>query len=506
MTELFSLVNGLHPEEIKAIKGSFKRVDNDDDALFVQELFTIILSERGNLIPDKELSIVLYGKEKLSAVAKLKSRLFQYILEILSSDKMLSKEQLFDPADKQIIRIRKKMLQYRVIYRKKNKTDITVLSHLLSEIIKEAKEHEQYDILTEALYFKKNMLLIRKGFSEVKQIEKQIELYTYAYKAVLKANDYYFELITNQDLLKQRKPDEIKGLLKEAIIEIENYIKITDSASIKYICKLLQLDELIRENKHETCIDTCLDILNILNNYKHLYRMERIGFVYDNISLCQVYKKDFNNAILSVEKAQQYYSPDSFSYMISKQQEFIACFYGSAYNRAYSIILELLKLPIINAGEFRHDKYLFFEASTLFKLGNYRSAINICNQALEISKDKGRWDIGIRYLQVMCFVELLQYDQAYSSIEAFRKVISRSNDKDICTLRDELIYRALNEFASTAFSNIPTPKLIEIIENLSSKDSVNSWNYYSHELIPVNKWIESKIKSKKTAPEVFILK
>jgi len=506
MIELFSLLNGLHPEETKTIKGSFKKVNGDDESLFLEELYSIILSAKGKSVPDAELSVAIYGKEKLSAIAKLKSRLFQYVLDILSSDVILSKEQLFDPSDRQMIRIRKKMLQFRVLYRKKTKVETSILYHLLSEIIKEAKEYEQYDILVEALYFKKTILLIRKGFSEVKQIEKQIELYHHAYKALLKANSYYFELIANQELVSETNPEKLKDLLKEALTAMEEDIKITDSTSIKYIQKLFQLAEFIKRNKHDVSIDVCLDILNILNKHKHLYRNERVGFVYDNISVCHVYRNNINESIASAQKAQEYYSPGSFNFMISRQQEFFACFYGSSYNRAYTIITELLKYPILNAGEFRHDKYLFFEASTLFKMGDQRKALVICNQALEITKDKSRWDLGIRYLRLMCMVELMEHDQAYAAIEALRKTIKRIDKETFSSNRDELVYRAFNEFSSTGFSTTPTSRLIEVIQELSLQDSPNTWNYYTHELIPVNKWIESKITAKRKAPKSFVLR
>ncbi|MFL5764144.1 MAG: tetratricopeptide repeat protein [Bacteroidia bacterium] len=494
MTELFSLINGLNQEEIKAVKYSFKKTGEDDDGLYLEELCSIILSARGKPIPDTELSIAIYSKEKLSAIAKLKSRLFQYILEVLSSDAYLSKEQFFDPADKQIIRTRKKMLQFRVLYRKKNKTDSIVLFHLLSEIIKEAKEYEQYDILIDALYFKKTMLMIRKGFGEVKQIEKQIEYCQYSYKAFLKTADHYFEIISNQELLQQTNPGRLKEMLREAITEMEEFIKNTDSATIKYFCKQLQLDEMIRENKHTNSIDTCLDILNILNKHKHIYRGERVGVVYNNISICQVHRNDFDDAIASAQKAQEYYSEGSFNLMISKQQEFLACFYGSSYNRAHTIVTDLLQFPVSNSGDFRHDKHLLFQASVLFKLGEYREALITGNKALEVTKDKGRWDLGARYLRLLCMIELELHDPAYSAIEALRKALKRSEDG--ITLRDELIYRAFNEFASTGFSNIPTPKLIEALTELSLKDAATSWQYYNHEMIPIHKWIESKITLK----------
>ncbi len=494
MQELFSLINGFHPEELKIIKSSFRKINVDADSLLIEELFIAITTSNGKILSDKELSFVIYKVEKLAAIAKLKSRLFHFILEILCSDAVLSKEILFDNSDRQIIRIRKKMIQFRVLFRKKRQVDASILYHLLSEIIKEAKENEQYDVLIECLNFKKAMLLILNGFSEIKQIEKQIDLYNYTHNATIKTSNYYIELIANQDLLPFTKFNKSEKGLLDTINEIKEYVKYTGSNAIKYIYKLFQLNELQKHGKHLECLDLCLDILNLLKSNKHLNRNERVGTVYGNISICNTYRKNFDDSIADAKKAQEYFDPTGFNFMILKEQEFCACFYGRSYNRANAIISELLKYPIINKGEFRHDKYLFFEALTCFKLGNQKSALTICNQALEITKDKSRWDLGIRYLRLMCMIELLQYDQAYDAIDALRKTMKR-NVKDSFLLRDELVYRAFNEFASTGFSDIPTNKLIEIIDDLSSSDSVNAWNYYTHELIPIHKWINSQIKT-----------
>lgn len=490
MIVLYSLIDGLHPEEKKSINHVFQKANAEGECLFIQKLYSILLSAGGKLVSDKELSILMYGNEKLAAIAKLKSRLFQFLLEIMCSEAVLSKEQLFDHSDYQMIRIRKKMLQVRILFRRRNKLEASVLNHLLSEIIKEAKEYEQYDVLLEALFFKKARLMVRTGFSEIKNINAEIEQFEYANKALLKANSYYIELIANQDLAYQKNPEQITELLKSAIHELEENSKIIDSASITYISKLLTLDMMIRENKHKYTIDVCLDILNILNNNKHIYRNERVGFVYDNISLCHIYQNNFDESISSARKAQEYYAEGSFNLMISKQQEFMACFYAGSFVIANSIILELLNFQVINAGEFRHDKYLFFESVTLYKLGNLKKSLIICNQALEITKDKSRWSLGIRYLRLMSMIELLQYDQACAGVEALRKLVRRNKD---ITLRDGLIYRAFNEFAFIGFSGTPTNKLIEIISELSVTNSINSWNYYTHELIPIHSWIQSKI-------------
>ena len=97
-----------------------------------------------------------------------------------------------------------------------------------------------------------------------------------------------------------------------------------------------------------------------------------------------------------------------------------------------------------------------------------------------------------------------RYDQAYAAIEALRKTISRNNRQ--AALRDELVYRAFNEFASTGFSSLPTNRLVTLLQELSAKDTATAWTYYSHEMIPVHKWIESKIAAKKKTTKSYVVR
>lgn len=495
MTELFSLIKNLSEDEINAIRSSFRKIrTTESESLLLQKLFNSIMSGEAKTKTNTELSVLLYQKPKPGAAAKAKSRLFNWILSVLCSDSLLQKEQLFDPADRHIIRVRQKMVQFRVIYRKKNRADIGVLFHVLNEVIKDAKEYEQYDILVEALSFKKYMQMLRKGVAQIKEIERDIARYSYAHTAVLKTNDYYFNLVTNQDVIRKIKPLRLREMVKSAIIELNDFIKRTDSALIKYMTKLLELDYMISTGQHVATIDVCNEVIGLLKKYPTLYRKERMGFVYDNISLCEIYKYNFKNALQNTQLAQQYYSRNGINYMFSKQQEFYALFYNGNYKAALETIRGLLAFPLINTGEYRYDKYLFLNACTLFQLKKFREALDICNRTLAITKDKGRWDIGIRYLRFMCQTELPDFDAATLSVEAFRKTVGRNKS---LSARDQLIYKALNELSHSGFDPRPSLKLNKYLQKLSLKEGSHAWNFYTHELIPIHSWLNTFLKRKR---------
>lgn len=495
MTELFSLIENLQEDETKAIQSSFKKQRvSENEELLLKKLFNAIISGEAQRASNAELSMLLYQDYKPGAAAKAKSRLFNWILGVLSSEPLLQKEQLFDITDRHIIRVRQKMLHFRVLYRKKNRASVNVLFHVLNEVIKDAKEYEQYDVLVEALSFKKYIMMLRKGVAQISDLEKDIARYSAAHIAVIKTNDYYFNLVTNQDVIRKIRPQRMREMTRSALLELNDLIKQTDSALVKYMTKLLELDYLINTGQHSATIDVCHDVIHHLKTHPALYRNERMGFIYDNISLCEIYKHNYKNALISSQQAQQYYPKEGTAYMFSRQQEFYVQFYSGNYRAALAIINDLLKLPQVNTGEYRYDKYLFLKACTQFQLKHFREALDICNKTLSITKDKGRWDLGIRYLRFMCLVELAEMDAAIASIEAFRKTVGRNK---VISPRDQLIYKTFHELSHTDFNPVPSLKLKKHLLKLSLKEGTQSWNFYTHELIPMHVWLNTLLKKKR---------
>ncbi|MCW3071106.1 MAG: hypothetical protein JWO44_996 [Bacteroidetes bacterium] len=294
--------------------------------------------------------------------------------------------------------------------------------------------------------------------------------------------------------VQNKSSKQIKASFRANLKEIEGYIKQTGSAFISYIYKMLRLEELQREKKHSDSIDVCLDLISLIKSKRFLYREERMGNIYDNISQCQVYNGDFSEAIKCVQKAQKFYSKNLRSYIASKEQEFHATFYAGDYKNALLLIEYILNLSLDNIGEFSADRYLFLKSCAYFKLSRFRDSISICNTALELTKDKGRWDLGIRYIRIMNMVELKDLDQADHSLEALRKSLGRNSKNDFISARDKVILKAFREYCSSGFSPRPSGYLIELIQQLSAAGTSLSWEYYSHELFPIHDWISSRLE------------
>jgi tetratricopeptide (TPR) repeat protein len=495
---LFKFIKGLTPEELKVILAAFdsKKLGSAQNAVTLEgAFFNIVTATPLEELSDEFIIQKLGGLESDNAYEKLKSRVFLKILDRICSDEFISKDEFIEGVDRVMIRIKKKLLQARILNGKTSKTDPDTVIHLLNEVIEEAKEYELFDGIVEALTNKKYYVANRLGYKEFQKIQAEIEFYEACSKSRRAANDYYYVIISNQKLISHLSEKEVEEYVSEKIKKLENDPFTTVSTGVQYYYKLLKLAQYQAQNKITEAIDTCLETLSLLNRSKAIKRVERFGFVYSNLSECWLLQKRFKEAAQTARAALHYFPHDSFSYMIAKEQEFYACFYGKDYDRCREIMDALLAHNKRDTGEIRYDKFTYFSGCLDFAQGKFKEAKRISSLALQILKDKSRWEFGVRYLKIMTLVELGEFAEAGDAIESLRKQIQRmkKEGKEI-SLRDEIIFKALNEFSIGGFGTDVSNKLIYLLKKLSMKDTEYSWKFYSHEMISVNRWIKKKIR------------
>lgn len=470
-----------------------------------KKLYDILTQAESDNLSDEELSLKIYNSKNNTATLRvLRTRLFHKILDCLSREEFIGKDKDTDDVEKTSIRLRKKLIAYRIMLNQKNADLKEISDHLLNEIIDEAKKILAYPVLIEALTFKKYRINLRDGLENFNILQKQIENYLACYLASCKANDYYHTLIISQNFISILSKEEHINQLTFAITDLENEYAKTGAIDVLYFLSYLKLELVKYTKNYENAIDVCLEMINMMRNFPVLFKNERIGYIHDNLAQHQVYIGEYENAIDTIKEAQKYYKANSFALLISQEQEFYANFYAQKYTRAAELCDIMLQHPKSDTGEFRHDKIIYYSACTDFAIGNYNRALKKCSQSLEIRKDKAGWEVSLRILNIMCQIELGYIDGAMASIDALRKHLSRNKNKYPIRQRDELIYKALCEFEKTGFECYElNPRSEKILSTLSLPEGIYSWQIYSPELIPFQEWLEKRICSTVIKPELL---
>lgn len=492
---IISFIKGLSPLEIRLIEEHLNKTqalfeEGDYEAMEVK-LFKYIIAHKHETITDEAITLHTGTKR----VTDLKTNLFAKVLEAITQDKYISNTELFNQNDIVSFILRKKLLVCKVSIRISNSDKTETIQLLLDEIIDEAKEFELFEILVEALNTKKFFIGNRKGLAEFDKLNNEIEFAADCNWALTHANDFYFKLILNNDFVKALTKNEVDDLIVSAIKQMEDDYKRTKSEQINYYLHIMRFAYAERQKDYDAAIEFCNKLVAILKKHKAIRRNERMGFVHDNLSFFKTFQGKYADAVKDVKHAQKYYIENSLNHAVSKEHEFSLHFYNQDYEAANKCLNALLSHSQIDTGEFRRSKYTYYRACVYFAEKNFREALLLLNESLEIEKDKSRWNISLRILNIMIFIELNKIDEASTSLEALRKYMERTGKTDEVRPRDVLIVKLLRELEKNNFEPQTDNKAAsKMLQQLSEKDSDTSWEYFSSELLPFHEWLEKKYR------------
>lgn len=451
------------------------------------KLFRYIASNKDKPLADTELA----KEVGTTNLASLKYLLTEKIYDALLLSKHIENKTIFNESQQIYFTLKKKIILVKTLYRTLTQGRIETINFLLAEVIKIAKENEIYDILVEALTFHKYIKGIRIGVSEFEKINEEITFYDFCLQCIRDANDAYYRLILNQDFISSLSKKELDQHIRNSIKQMEINFKKTKAQEISYYMLILQIALFENEKNFKPAILLCKKLINLVKKSKVLYSKDRIGFAMGNLCIFNVFTGNYKEAAANAKNAQQYHIHSSFNYLTLKEQEFYAHFYASNYKEANKCTEELLEHSLADTGEFRKAKFIYYQACLLFVTKQFKEALQLLNKSLEIEKDKARWNIALRLLNIIVFIELNKINEASRSLEALRKYMERLTKSDEVKQRDILIVKLLREIEKDGFRFDPkNANASKMLKELSEKGKPTSWNYYTPELIPFHEWVK----------------
>ena len=489
---IVKFIQSLNEKEIQIIDDHIQSIyllsrsssTNDSKQL---KLFRFISSNKDRVLTDNELSKHI-GTVNLSS---LKYLLSEKIYDALLLSKHIENKTIYTKNQQIYFTLKKRIILVKTLYRTLTQGRIETINFLLTETIKTAKENEIYDVLVESLIFYKYIKGIRLGVAEFEKISKEILFYDSCLKSVRDANDAYFRLILNQDFINSLTKKELEHHISNSIKQMELDYKKTKAQEVNYYLHILKIALYENEKNFNMAIDYCKKLLLMIKKSTVLYSKERIGFAISNLTQFNVLIGNYKEAALNAKKGQQFYIFNSFNYIMLKEQEFYAHFYAKNFKYVSKCTDELLQHSLADTGEFRKAKYIYYQASLLFVTKQFKEALQLLNKSLEIEKDKARWNIALRTLNIMVFIELNKINEASRSLEALRKYMERLTKSDEVKQRDILIIKLLREIEKDGFRFDPkNTNATKMLKELSEKNKPVSWNYYTPELIPFHEWVK----------------
>ena len=473
-------IRSLQPGEAKAVRRYIKNnVANGEESKTLEVL-----------------EAMLAGKEikytNLAALNKMKSRIFEKSLDAMLIDNEFIST-TYSELDQVAIRLRKQLLQCKMLLRNRTSNKAEAIQHLTSQLIIEAKKYELCYIVSEALTITKYDLAKQNSVTDFDKINKEIAFYDYCEQALVKANDDYFRLILNTHNTQEYSKKELDATIRNSIRRMSQDFRKTKSQTINYYLHIMRFALFERKKEYKLAIRECEKVIVLMKKHPGIKRKERIGFIYDNISHFNAFLGNYEKAILALQKAQTCLTPNSRDFITSKEQEFQVHFYSRNYLKAENCLEIILNHSPSDTGPFKRAKYIYFQACLLFMQKKYKESLALLKKPLEIEKDKERWNIAVRLLTVMIYIELDRQADATRILEALRKYMDRNKANEKIGPRDVLIIKALRELEKGDFEFNPTNTVLNVLmKQLSTENKAMSWEPFSAELIPFHEWLEGR--------------
>ncbi|TAL61174.1 MAG: hypothetical protein EPN85_05545 [Bacteroidetes bacterium] len=493
MQELHSLIHCLTCSEWQALQGYFTCFTEHDPAKLKYAQLAKMLMDAEECPADVSCCLKIYGVKSDSNFEKLKSRLREKILDFLLTDISADKQKELDEADYAIIKMKKKSAQFQQLFYSKKR--MPLLYGLLDEIIVQAKKYEQYSILVDHLRLKKALAGLKIGREEFEKIDVAMQTALLCLSLANKAEHFYYKLIISGDFSGKQDKQKTLQALKQNIAEVQAGFELTNSPMIHYYLKNLEMGYYQLQEDYLRARSVCLELSNIVRNNKSVRRKQRLAVVYDNLSRCEFYLGNFEEAATCARDAQIYFNQGSENYCIALEQEFYALFALKQYRQSSDIATKMITSAARKElGEFRHSKYHYLLANTFFMQRDFEGALGILSEKREISTDKAGWETGARILTIMTLIEMLKLDEASLAIYGLKQFFKRTDKKTLVSKRDKTILNLLLilERAGFRFGSLNGSTEKHLI-TLGSPEEETRWEPFTSELIPFHKWMSGKM-------------
>lgn len=482
---LHNLVHQLTAHEHTLIRYALKGSKDDDENKSLQ-LFEFLITQNKN-VSRSATSLAVYNAPPDTRINKLINRLWEKVLDIITSDSFLRKNERLSEQYLLRLRTRKKMLQSGTLIYLNGSSESSNL--LIEDCILDAKKTESNILLTELFRIKKSAALFHNDTKEYDFCSRQIAYYLKCSELEQKILHYYYELTKENSYGNSKSPAKKLESVERVLYELKKERKYMNSIYSQSLYGMIRLEWFyLKENYTGAKRMLKQHLSEIGSSFMAGGRANVHSKVEGELGTCELFLGNYDKAVAHLEKGAMLWGNDKLNYFITLGALFPAVFYTGDFNRAGKIISELLsdQNPLLN--NFRTSKPHYYQACIHFKRGEFTQALKIINKPMPLNKDKTGYDIAVRTLRIQCLLVLERFDEASAQIENLRKHVSRNNKKTYTSKRNMLITRLLILMQKRGFAGKPNKTEAELIKKLSASTGKYKWNPMTPELIRFHEW------------------
>ncbi len=432
----------------------------------------------------------------MKQVIRIKEKLFSSILD----DENIHRSGSYTACTRAIIEVRKNTMIAKLF------PSLTFEGNLLAFLnrnIAKAKKFELFDELIELLNYKYQYVASRYGIPKSKAIAIEIDYINATKSATMIAMRYdflYTGIVNSQSTFSKKMLD-----LNSIICELESYSHKFHSAILEFYLIKFRINNMLHQRDFHQANEMLKSLFDFKNKNHEIINsgiMVSIDLILAQINL---FNYKFSEALICISRAKTIKGTSLFNAMLISLIEFNHWFYLGIIDLSKKISSKLTLDSASYQANYFKNLFSVLKSILLFLDRNYRETNKLLTDLPEFEKDKAGWNLGVRLLRIMNFIEMDKLDTAELHIESMRKHIERTEKSGIkVRKRDKTILKILIELVKQDFNFQKTlAKKADLIALLGSTEFEYCWEMMKHEMIVFHVWFKAKAEGKEYDPNIL---
>ena len=483
MKKITQLIQTFSPNEINSLR-KYYAINSRQDSILRNKLFEITLEKAPK--SDKEAAGLMNTKTG-AAFSMLKKRLYQDALKILfwGEGSKRFKSKFYESRYK----VRMMIME----------ADILLDRQLISSagaILRKAERIANKFELVEELLLLKDLKQTRRSLSKIvlgyHQLTKDKFEHIDDIKDKLIALDYYKQIVM-PNLVNANKNLNYIEKSKEANILLKKLSEENSNATVQYYYYRSQIYYFHLISDYIQAEKIAFKYADLIKNSPAVHSKDAMGsagLYLSNISL------QLNNYSETIKFANEYMD---YFYFGSPNQEalhanlFVAYLFKNDYINANEQVKIVTAFKIVKPGNYIHSQWMFYKANLEFAQQNFQECLALLQKQTVLTKDKAGWWLGYKLLEMLCIIELKNYDWLEYRTETFRKLLSKVRTENIA--RPKIILQLLKALVKDNFDyKSVSAKFQDQLNMLKQSKNEYRWDPMGYEIIRFDTWWMEKLK------------
>ncbi len=355
----------------------------------------------------------------------------------------------------------------------------------------------KYELTNERIIInehKQTLFGFRKGLPAYnKTITEQYEVLDNI-KLKIEAKDY-FRRITISNLFLANKDANYLGQAKEATQQLKKLTETSNSAYIKfyYLRSEIFYNHLI--NNYKLAKIFANDFLEFVLLNRIVNSNDNLAGAYMLNSQISIYMGDGSDVIKFANEGIRLFTKGSLNQITLSENLFLGFILIKDYKAAHDIIVNINSFRTLKSNKFKQAKWTYYNANLLFLNEKFEDTLAILQKQNALLADRSGWRLGYKILEMMCIIEIGNYDWLDYRIETFRKLLLSVKGENI--LRAKAVHQIIKQFIRSGYDFKQTnSKMLDQLENLRKGEAEYKYDPMGFEVIRFDSWWTAKVNSK----------